>query len=652
MHKYLAQGRAALACFALAAALGCRAVCACAEAAPPSKASAASQAARQPQTFSTVARRLFGKTESWTLRYWRQKPPARRLLYFPAQPRLTEEDREAVGRMKAGEFRPAELFAWRPLGVPPPWDDNPLNNNSWDFYRHSLTWVAPLVKAWVCDGDEESFALLRTVVHDWRENNGERPGASRYAWYDHSLVYRLRVFCWLWELGRRQEVLDEDFAAELAELIHVHAELLAGGELYAPRSNHGVEQSSALVEAAILFPEFRDAERWAETARRRLATYVAENFSPEGFHLEQSPAYHWYVLSRLGKLAAYLRAVGQPPVAGLEETVRRAASVWPYLVRPDGRIANVGDTHDQQARDVRAYWRRWCPAASFEVAASTLPSPRRTPGEFLLSFEAGYAVFTAYSIDGAPPAADTYVLYKCNAFPYAHYHTDALSFIMYGLGRDWLVDPGAYAYEPEAPERKYVRSSRAHNVVLIDGQDFELGRVELVDFGRDAGGDYVCARHHLRQATHTRTLVFMSPHAVRIVDELVATDGKPHTYTQLFHLAPALRPVVESDRRARAGAADVASGCAPDAAVDWPPAAALVITQTGASGRWQVVCGQKEPHWQGWFSPGYLQIRPAPTLCYESAGQRKKCVFVTEIRLVPGDSAGAPGGSPARESED
>jgi hypothetical protein len=570
------------------------------------------------RSFGTIAEELFGDRAARELEYWRTKPLAPDLLAFSLQPRATDADREAAARMKAGEFRPSGLFDWQPIGVPPPWDENPLGNNSWDFYRHALRWIEPLVTVWFDDGDAESLTLAREIVRDWRNKNGQRPGASPYAWFDHSVVYRLRVFCWLWELGRTREAVDEGFAIELVELIHSHAELLASGELYAPRSNHGLEQNSALLGAAILFPEFRGAERWREMAYQRVEAYVADNFSPEGFHLEQSPGYHWYVLSRLAPLTRYLRVNQQPPMPALEETAHRAASVWPYLVRPNGHVANVGDTHDQPARGIHECWKKWRGDAPPPVARSTLPDPRQTPGEFLLSFDAGYAIFTAYPIDAKEPEPDTYVLYKCNAFPYTHHHTDALSFMLYGLGSDWLVDAGAYSYDQDAPQRKYVRSPRAHNLVLIDGEDSKLGRVELVDFGRTEHGDFVSARHHLPQATHTRTLTFVPPYTIEISDELVSADARPHTYSQLFHLAPALEPRIISDRCVQVVAEDGKT---------------CVIEQSGAAGEWEIVIGQKEPYWQGWYSPGFRQIEPVPTLYYTCVGKRESCVLLTEIRL-------------------
>ena len=102
-----------------------------------------------------------------------------------------------------------------------------------------------------------------------------------------------------------------------------------------------------------------------------------------------------------------------------------------------------------------------------------------------------------------------------------------------------------------------------------------------------------------------------------------STDDKPHAYSQLFHLAPDLEVKIVSEEVAHVVA---------------PHGKTCVIRQTGAAGRWRVVEGQTEPYWQGWYSPAFGRIQPAPALYYTSAEQRD-CTFVTRIQLIHEDRA-------------
>ncbi len=50
-------------------------------------------------------------------------------------------------------------------------------------------------------------------------------------------------------------------------------------------------------------------------------------------------------------------------------------------------------------------------------------------------------------------------------------HADALSFTLSVGGREFLIDPGTYAYHAQARWRRYFRGTGAHNTVRIDGLD-------------------------------------------------------------------------------------------------------------------------------------------------------------------------------------
>lgn len=93
---------------------------------------------------------------------------------------------------------------------------------------------------------------------------------------------------------------------------------------------HGLEGIGSLLAAGITFPMFREAEGWTEAAFGRLEQWLKDNLSPEGFHLEQSPAYHWFVLLRLAAIDRFLRA-NRRQVSYLVKSPREA-----HLVAPEG----------------------------------------------------------------------------------------------------------------------------------------------------------------------------------------------------------------------------------------------------------------------------------------------------------------------------
>jgi hypothetical protein len=53
----------------------------------------------------------------------------------------------------------------------------------------------------------------------------------------------------------------------------------------------------------------------------------------------------------------------------------------------------------------------------------------------------------------------------------AHGHADALALTLSVGGREFLVDPGTYAYHTQKQWRDYFRGTAAHNTVVVDGEN-------------------------------------------------------------------------------------------------------------------------------------------------------------------------------------
>lgn len=582
--------------------------------------------ARAPPGAADLSRQLedlVRSPEMAGLPYWRSKPPMPATFAYPRKPTLTRTERSNVERLKNGEFSPHKLFDWHPLGVPPPWDTNRSRDKVFEFYKHALVWTVPLVDAWICEQDRGSRILLRRVIEDWVRANSTPPGASRYVWRDHATSYRLRLMCWMWESLRRDESVDFEFGRLLLASIYQHAMYAADRNNYNPKSNHALHLDGSLLATAVTLPEFREANRWRALVDKRLARYCARNFSPEGFHLEQSPFYHYYVIVRLGEIVTFLRDNRQPVPAELQQTIDRALSIWPYFLRSDRSLSNVGDSHTPPGWRVKL--RRIAGGELPAPAESTIPNPRSDASGFLLSFNAGYAIFTSYTVGKTDSATDTHAVFRCNSWYHtAHCHNDALSFELFGIGREWLIDSGQ-SNVATAVDKAFLRSARAHNVCLVDDENFSFHPITLVDSGRTSVSDFVTVRHELPQAHHTRRFEFQPPRTILLTDTLKAVDGKPHIYTQLFHVAAGLRVQIVSPREVQL-IAESGDRC--------------VIRQDGDRGEWSVTEGQREPFIQGWYSREFREFRANPTLQYRLSPARSQAKLVTQISLV-GRSEGA-----------
>jgi len=518
---------------------------------------------------------------------WPRLPPLAETYYFFTVPTPAAWFDTQANEVMSGTFRVAARFPVQPLGFPPDWASELTDDDNWFSSLHGLEWALPLLHAHAGHPDEEYLSRWLQLIEDWILRNPFHGAPSRFSWHDHAAAKRLRLFAWFWETYRRSQDYRPEFARLLLASVYQHALYHVDARNYRRDSNHGLEAVGALWAAALTFPMFADAPAWAALAEGRLTQWIADNLSPEGFHLEQSPSYHWFVLLRLVALDRFLRANGQARPL-VTEAAERAARAWPRLLQPNGTIPGIGDS----SRAAPAKWeamlaQRWGRPAS-EVASAPPAS------DFTISPRAGYAVFRA----GPGGPEDTYLLFRCRAFISPHCHYDALSFTLYGLNREWVVDSGFLNYHEWDPRRAYLRSPRAHSLVLVNDRDARTGPCEVTEWGR-SDGDYVTAFHDLPSARHTRSVQFAPPRQVMIRDE-IHTTRRPLPWAQLYQVAPDLEVRLLSDHEAHLVA----------------PGGAVCTIHQSLPGHWEVVSAQTAPVLQGWYSEAYGKWAPGKTLVF------------------------------------
>lgn len=550
-----------------------------------------------------------------TVRRWLTRAPVSALYLHKVVPQVDDAARRRTRDLLAGRLRVHTNVPLRQEHLPPDWAAGPGRGRTEEMYRHALTWLEPLVAVAHVDDDRELWRTATAVVASWIRENAAAPGRSPGAWHDHAVSLRVRVLCWLLELYRQSSAVDEAFVRLVIASIHQHGLFLADASTHGARSNHALEAAGSLLSVCIYLPELRTAGSWSRTATERIEVYVTQAFADDGFSKEQSPRYHLFILRRLMELVSYLDHVKHPVPVVVRRRARRAAEVWPWLIRADGSLPRIGDTNERPV----PHWRRALTDSGGDLppaAPSSQPNPRSDDAALLAPDGGIYAVLRGHHPDDGG-ADDTHVVLKTDYFRFPHFHHDGLSFTLYALGREWLIDPGPHSYEYDRWERRYLCSSSAHNVVEVDGP-FDVHPLDLVTAERTAAGDRVVGRHHLDRAVHTRAVEHRPPRRVHLRDEIVVTDGTRHTVRQLFQVA---------------GDCDVERPDVRTVAVVAPSGARCVITQRGP-GAWRIVRGQREPETLGWHSPRALTIEPTATCVFELATSAG-VVFETEIVVRP-----------------
>jgi hypothetical protein len=145
-----------------------------------------------------------------------------------------------------------------------------------------------------------------------------------------------------------------------------------------------------------------------------------------------------------------------------------------------------------------------------------------------------------------------------------HGHLDALSFELMLHGIPLVVDPGSYLYTGDPDARNRFRSTRAHNVAMVDGEEMaslfprQLWRLGTeadpydVSWRQSKDGFLLSARHdgyvRLPDPVHYHREFEFSAADTR----LTVSDGfqgiGPHVVERFLHFAPSLELVLAEQR--------------------------------------------------------------------------------------------------------
>jgi hypothetical protein len=388
-------------------------------------------------------------------------------------------------------------------------------------------------------------------------------------------------------------------------------------------------EGNGLFHVGVLFPEFKAAPSWRDTAAGWIHAELQNQVLPDGIQIELSSSYHHVSLRNF--LAVYtiarLNEVALP--GNFLQRLERMYDFDVYGAMPSRQLPPV---QDGGLVDVRG---------PLEEAATLFP----TRQDFRWYATGGAAGAPPAATSHAFPYAGYYVMrsgwepdarwlwFDGGPYGYGHQHEDKLQIIVAAYGKTFLVDPGNFTYE-RSRWRSYFVDSASHNVVLVDGRPQRRGgqprdnylikdtlphiwvsRPEFdyaeATFDEGFGGDVG------RTVSHTRGVLFIKPDFWVVLDKLDANDGRAHTYDALFHFdtklgIDGLRVVTQN-----------------------PAEANLTLVMRPDPGlSLRIVEGQENPV-QGWLPavgttprPAPTSVRPAPVAIYTARGGTTHLLYV------------------------
>ena len=465
------------------------------------------------------------------------------------------------GKAYLGENRFRFLNHTRDFGSHIDWSQN-VESRLWQYNLHYFDWLRQ---------DDIDDGLALTQMTDWIASNPQFHGAG---WEPYPVS--LRLVNWSYAIARI--VTRQSLPHEIIKSYALQAAWLAANLEHHLKANHLFANAKALVFVGLIL-DGTLAGRLLDTSVVLLERELDKQFLDDGGHFERSPMYHAILTADLLELAELMRAnperVPATLVTTIEARATRALEFALGTAMPDGTIALFNDA----AHDIAP-----TPNTLLRYARNVLGfSNPISSGGAVRSFEAsGYFMVR----DG-----DDALIIDCGEigpdYQPGHAHCDMLSFELAFAGQRIVTDTGTFDYEPSV-ERRYARSTRAHNTVDVDGTEqseiwgvFRVGRRARPIYAHlKAGpeGAFFCGAHngyhHLPgRVTHVREIDVGENFSVQIRDR-VEGGGTHHAVSRL-HFAHGLEVA------ARGACFEVRSAHAePLAVIDDISAAEVTLEQT------------------------------------------------------------------------
>lgn len=401
---------------------------------------------------------------------------------------------------------------------------------------HYWIWSRPLNTAYILTGDDRYLAKFDELFNRWYE---QRNSITR-GFPELDVVY--------YELGlgvRNRMFLEHYFLPYQKRSWQTHERMLktmlgAGRWLFEVQSKEGYRSgnwqahgSYMLVQLALVFPEFKESAEWLAMGLRRLEEHLQDDWFEDGGHSERSPRNYTMATYMIYRNLYYLLTVYQTAPALAERirsTMGRTVDWWLTMITPTGEIPAINDSHRGLfpaliLRDAAEFFRK--PEVKgvmqnlldiHSEGQSTLPSwtSRHMPA----------SGFTVMRTDWTKDAL--YMNINYGPWNGSHTHSDLLNFELYAYGKPMAVDAGIGLTYDDPLYIPWYKSSRAHNMVVVNDRNMEREHVkgENVVWHATPSLEYFSAEHRGYEqlsVRHRRQILFVKPHYWIIIDSLASS---------------------------------------------------------------------------------------------------------------------------------
>jgi hypothetical protein len=197
--------------------------------------------------------------------------------------------------------------------------------------------------------------------------------------------------------------------------------------------------------------------------------------------------------------------------------------------------------------------------------------------------------------------------------------------LLYEYGKNILVDAGKHSYEYSSKERQYVASTRAHNTVMIDGEDYKIDSKyyyeSALELQEEKNGIFILKTSLQRKdidVEHHRIILYKPTEFLIVVDSLSSQTKRE--YKQIWHFHEDLE-ITQEEKGFKTFIKD-------DIVMNIKPmvlSKGRFVTNQNVA----LIKGQTEPELQGWRSLKYKEM--IPNYALENVISSKKSILMTQF---------------------
>lgn len=243
----------------------------------------------------------------------------------------------------------------------------PVSNSSdntdckmpWELSR--FQYLTFLIKGYFTSGDDEYVEEATGQISHWIEKNQLCYGINWTCTME--VAIRACNCIWAWWAFKDHPVWTDAFNDKFLKIVWQHGWYIEQNleDKDGVRTNHYLSNIVGLLFIGIMFPQFREADKWRDFGIKELILAMDEMVYPDGVSFENSTAYHRLVLELFAYSAIFCRKNDIELPLPFWKRLEKMFEFVMYCMRRDGKMPMIGDADDGRFFIFTDYygWDRW-----------------------------------------------------------------------------------------------------------------------------------------------------------------------------------------------------------------------------------------------------------------------------------------------------